>query len=137
MVGFLISTAASVMMNGVCCVYQMHEERHLREAMRKDIREEWKLQRKREFRAERRYQKQYEKFRLQASLQRFQAMKSCRTSPRTSKHNESSFVEKYGDTVKKDDEGDLSLAYSMDSMASLFDEELQEDVIEGNPQSGC
>lgn len=45
MVGFLVSTGVSLMMNGMCCVYQMHGEKELRMAMRQDIREEWKLQR--------------------------------------------------------------------------------------------
>lgn len=41
----LLGTAASLMMNGVCCMYQMQEEEDRREAIRKDIRVEYERQR--------------------------------------------------------------------------------------------
>ena len=41
----LVSTIASFMMNGVCCVWQMQEEEERRDAIRKDIRVECERQR--------------------------------------------------------------------------------------------
>mmetsp|Transcript_6687 Transcript_6687/g.13981 ORF Transcript_6687/g.13981 Transcript_6687/m.13981 type:complete len:226 (-) Transcript_6687:214-891(-) len=42
---FVASTVTSVMMNGVCCVWQMQEEEDRRDAIRKDIRVEYERQR--------------------------------------------------------------------------------------------
>ena len=42
---FLASTVASVMMNGVCCVWQMQEEEARRDTLRQDIRVEYERQR--------------------------------------------------------------------------------------------
>ena len=42
---FLASTIASILMNGVCCMWQMQEEEDRREAIRKDIRAEYNRQR--------------------------------------------------------------------------------------------
>jgi hypothetical protein len=39
------STVASLMMNGVCCVWQMQEDQTLRESIRKDVQAEYKHQR--------------------------------------------------------------------------------------------
>lgn len=43
--GFVASTIASLMMNGVCCVWQMQEEEDRRDAIRQDIRVEYERQR--------------------------------------------------------------------------------------------
>lgn len=45
---FVASTATSIMMNGVCCVWQMHEEEDRRDAIRRDIRVEYERQREME-----------------------------------------------------------------------------------------
>lgn len=37
----ITSTIISIMMNGVCCVYQQNEEQKLREAIRQDVRSEY------------------------------------------------------------------------------------------------
>jgi hypothetical protein len=37
----IASTVISIMMNGICCVYQQSEEQKLREAIRQDIRSEY------------------------------------------------------------------------------------------------
>lgn len=37
----IASTIISIMMNGICCVYQQNEEQKLREAIRQDIRSEY------------------------------------------------------------------------------------------------
>ena len=54
------------MMNGMCCVYQMNEEKELRTAMRRDIREEWKLQREIEARERQQYEQEIERLRMEA-----------------------------------------------------------------------
>jgi hypothetical protein len=46
--GFIASTVASLMMNGVCCMWQMQEEEDRRDALRKDIRVEYERQRRAE-----------------------------------------------------------------------------------------
>mmetsp|Transcript_13007 Transcript_13007/g.26388 ORF Transcript_13007/g.26388 Transcript_13007/m.26388 type:complete len:213 (-) Transcript_13007:137-775(-) len=44
--GFVAQTVASIMMNGLCCIWQMEAENDAREAIRKDIRVEYERQRK-------------------------------------------------------------------------------------------
>lgn len=125
-------------MNGVCCVYQMHEEKELREAMRRDIREEWKLQRQREFEAAQRrrhYKMQSEKLRRDALEKRhrlLEAVQNMSGSKNTERDQICKTVKRYNFTM---DDDDLSLTYSlsMDSFPSLLDEEIGEGE---NPQEG-
>lgn len=77
MVGFLVSTGVSLLMNGVCCAYQMNGERELREAMRSDIREEWRLQRALEAQERREYEHRAERLRLEALEKRYHLLKAA------------------------------------------------------------
>ncbi|CAB9506098.1 expressed unknown protein [Seminavis robusta] len=70
MVGFLVSTGVSLMMNGMCCAYQMHGEKELRQAMRSDIREEWRQQREIEANAISQFEKEAERLRFESLEQR-------------------------------------------------------------------
>ena len=66
-----MSTGVSIMMNGVCCVYQMNGERELRQAMRNDIRDEWREQRELETKAKFEQERESERLRLVALEKRY------------------------------------------------------------------
>ena len=72
--GFLLTTGVSMMMNGVCCVYQMNGERELRQAMRDDIRDEWRQQREVETRAKQEQERETERLRLLALEKRYKLL---------------------------------------------------------------
>jgi hypothetical protein len=135
MVGFLVSTGASLLMNGVCCVYQMNEEKDLREAMRKDIREEWRVQRQREFEVRKRYKKRSQELRFEALEKRYRVLETNNTNKRI---DGTTYTAKKHASLHESDEDSLSLTYSMDSFPSLLDEDLDEDDLaaEENPQQG-
>lgn len=80
--GFLLSTGVSMMMNGVCCVYQMNGEKDLRQAMRSDIREEWKQQRAEEARAKLEEERLAERLRLRALKQRHKLLNKANKQPK-------------------------------------------------------
>lgn len=71
-----------MMMNGVCCVYQMNGEKELRQAMRSDIREEWKQQRAEEAQAKLEEEKLTERLRLQALKQRHKLLNKAKKQPK-------------------------------------------------------
>ena len=79
MVGFLLSTGASLLMNGACCIYSMNEEKDLREAMRQDIRDEWRLQREIESREKQQREAEAERLFLRSLERRHQKLMESST----------------------------------------------------------
>lgn len=95
MVGFLLSTGASLLMNGVCCIYSMNEEKGLREAMRQDIRDEWRQQREIESRERQQREAEAERLLLRSLELRHQKLMAsstggaeCIYETRMQNHNE-------------------------------------------------
>ena len=75
-----MSTGVSLLMNGVCCVYTMNEEKDLREAMRQDIRDEWRLQREIETKERQQREAESEWLRLQALEKRYHKLMALSTN---------------------------------------------------------
>ena len=74
-----MSTGVSLMVNGVCCVYQMQGEKDLRNAMRSDIREEWRTQREIEAKTKHlQYDEEVERLRMEYQIQRHQVLEASK-----------------------------------------------------------
>jgi ATP-dependent protease HslVU (ClpYQ) ATPase subunit len=131
MVGFLLSTGVSLMMNGVCCVYQMHGEKELRQAMRSDIREEWKEQREIEAKTRQHYEVDVERLRRASLEQRYQLMQATR-DVHGQRNGEASLNVQDASQWSNQPDITTSLTKILGAKRSLFDE----DEEEGNPQDG-
>lgn len=90
--GFLLSTSATMMMNGVCYLHQMNGERELRQAMRDDIRDEWKQQREVEAKTKLEQEQEQEAQRLRwlAMEKRYSLLIKCRL--RQPAHNDAARI---------------------------------------------
>jgi hypothetical protein len=127
MVGFLLSTGVSLMMNGMCCVYQMHGEKELRQAMRSDIREEWRAQREIEDKTRLHYKDDVERLRLASLEQRYQLLQATR-DPHGRKHH-APFVNAKEES-RWSNHPNIRSTDILGAQRSLFDEEEEE----WNPQ---
>jgi hypothetical protein len=124
-----LSTGVSMMMNGVCCVYQMNGERELRQAMRNDIREEWREQRELEARTRLEQDQETERLRLQALERRHELLYSMdrRRQPQSSSRKTIDRFSTYPSEMRGRWSG-VSERYSPTaSIPSLLDEEVEEE----------